>query len=442
MAQRALLVGLLAKRKLTCSQAMNRSKKGGPMRNILIVDDSDVDLMMIESLLKARGFLCVTAGDGMQALEKLKEWTIDLVLTDLNMPKMDGLELVQAMRKDYPRVPVILTTGAGSEETAAEALSLGASSYIPKHKLPEMLYHSVQRVLDIQDDSIATLSMDEYAKSFRFELEFDNDPQHLRSLVEFTERTLRIFSPLDHNERLRIAMAMDQALHNALYRGNLEIESDHKVPFVERLSDPKITQLVAARMESAPYRDRRLQVVCEIKKKRFALRIRDEGPGFDSKVAGKWDHPDHRGIILMRAFMDKVEYNDKGNDVQLFYFFDGDAETHGHQAGHGKSAEQQGSDVVAELTCRSSGSTVRLSRRKTVVGTRSECHIRLNSKHQVAPLHCMIVPDAQSWTLVHMSPQHASLVNMKRVIGRERLKDGDLITIGEYEFDLSIPTDA
>ena len=105
------------------------------MTNLLIVDDTDVDLMLMEGLLNAPGFTIVTAGDGFQALEKISEWSIDLILTDLQMPRMDGLELVHEVRKNHPDIPVILTTGKGSEDIAEKALLAGASSYIPKSKL-------------------------------------------------------------------------------------------------------------------------------------------------------------------------------------------------------------------------------------------------------------------------------------------------------------------
>ena len=408
------------------------------MRNLLIVDDSDLDRMMIEKLLKGRGFVCVAAEDGVQALERMREWTVDLVLTDLNMPRMDGLELVKEMRNQYPRIPVILTTGVGSEETAAEALSLGASSYIPKNKLADVLFHSVQRVLDILDESIAPQRLHESLKGSRFDFEFSNDPERLRTLVEFIEKTLRVISPLDRNDRLRISMAVDQGLHNAMYRGNLEIGGEYKLPFVSGFGDPQAAELVDQRMHTKPYADRRIQVVCEFKNDRFGIRIRDGGPGFDTKLIGGWENLEARGIILMKAFMHRVEYNEQGNDVQLYYYFDRDEAPRRPTTTTAAKSKQQATRRVGELTCLNTRTVVELGHHKTVVGSRSNCNIRLDEKSGVAPLHCMFVPDAQSWSVVQISPQSNTLINMNPINGRQLLKDGDLLMIGNYEFEFKL----
>lgn len=408
------------------------------MRNVLIVDDSDIDRMLAESLLSKKGFICLAAEDGQQALEKFNEWSIDVVLTDLNMPRMDGLELVRRLREKHPRIPVILTTGVGSEDTAAEALAAGAASYIPKPKLSEMLYPSVRRVLDILDDTVLHETLETALKGSRFEFEFGNEPERLRTLVEFIEKTLRVVSPLDRNDRLRISMSVDQGLHNAVYRGNLEIASDYKVPFIDSLGDAATARVVDERLNAEPYASRKIQVVLEFKPDRFGIRIRDEGPGFDINLTGNWDNPEARGIILMKAFMDKVEYNEKGNDIQLYYYYDRDRfenDVEQAQTGETRTPRQE-----TKLVCLDSGTVVKLSGSKMVVGSRANCHIRLNSKKNVAPLHCMFVPGAErnTWSLVHISPIQETFLNTQRVRGRQPLKPGDVVAIGHYKFELNV----
>jgi CheY-like chemotaxis protein len=120
------------------------------MHYVLIVDDSDVDRLLMEGLLKKMpGFEVIGARDGVHALEQLKAWSIDMVITDIQMPKMDGLALMKAARKDYPDIPVVLTTGMGSEEIAAVALKAGAASYIPKSRLNKMLISTVEETFDM-----------------------------------------------------------------------------------------------------------------------------------------------------------------------------------------------------------------------------------------------------------------------------------------------------
>ncbi len=429
------------------------------MVNILIVDDSDIDRMMIESNLRIPDAVCIAADNGQQALEKLREWQIDLVLTDLMMPRLNGLELVRAMRKDFAKIPVVVTTAMGSEDTAAQALNAGAASYIPKSSLAEMLRPCVQGILDISRADTSRTRLHDCIKSTHLEFDIGNDASKLRELVSLTDQLLECVSPLEKNDRLRIAIAIEQALNNALYRGNLEIEGKYKIPFAYRTSEIKHLELVDQRMNSKPYRDRRIQVVIDVKPTRFAMRIRDGGPGFNPSAAGSWDQPNERGIILMKAFMDLVEYSKEGNDVQMFYLFERDAEGRPVGQVHHKSSGSQHASApqpkpaapppaatpmpqrkVARMKCMQTGKTVMLQDEKTVIGCRSGCHMQLPQNSHVAPLHCVILAEPGGWVLVQLAPQHATLVNTHQVEGRARLKHGDIVNLGRQDFEFELVT--
>ena len=103
------------------------------MTTILIVDDSEVDLRITTGLLETnQDYEFRVATNGTEALVRIDSELPDIVLTDLMIPEMDGLELVSKLREEYPLIPVILMTGMGNEEIAAEALQRGAASYVPK----------------------------------------------------------------------------------------------------------------------------------------------------------------------------------------------------------------------------------------------------------------------------------------------------------------------
>ena len=98
------------------------------MARVLVVDDSPVDRKVVGGLLGKSPTLDIEfASDGEEALEVMRETHPNLVVTDLIMPNMDGLELVAAVVKQYPLVPVILMTGKGSEQIAVDALKAGAA---------------------------------------------------------------------------------------------------------------------------------------------------------------------------------------------------------------------------------------------------------------------------------------------------------------------------
>src|SRR5512139_177460 len=102
------------------------------MPTVLVVDDSSVDRSRIGGLLLKSELNVEYAVNGAEALRRIAEISPDLVLTDLIMPEMDGLELVAAVVAQFPLTPVILMTGRGNEETAVRALRAGATSYVPK----------------------------------------------------------------------------------------------------------------------------------------------------------------------------------------------------------------------------------------------------------------------------------------------------------------------
>ncbi|MGD8626683.1 MAG: response regulator, partial [Anaerolineae bacterium] len=100
---------------------------------ILIADDRRENLLFLaDSVLRPEGYEVITAIDGKQALDKALGEKPDLIITDLKMPRMSGLELMADLRKAEVDIPVILTTFFGSEQTAIQAFRLGARDYIVK----------------------------------------------------------------------------------------------------------------------------------------------------------------------------------------------------------------------------------------------------------------------------------------------------------------------
>jgi two-component system chemotaxis response regulator CheY len=119
------------------------------MPKILVVDDSPVVKKIVTTTLAKKGFEVKEALDGVSALEILLSERIDLVITDLNMPKMDGLQLTREIRKNptYKRIPVIMLTTNPSEEQ--KALEAGANLYLKKPVTSEELISHVQKFLGL-----------------------------------------------------------------------------------------------------------------------------------------------------------------------------------------------------------------------------------------------------------------------------------------------------
>jgi two-component system KDP operon response regulator KdpE len=100
-------------------------------RNILVVDDEAQITRVLKTTLSSQGYGIRTAADGNQALHEMETWAPDLVITDLRMPNMDGLELCRHIRA-HSRVPIIVLSVKGEEAIKVEALDAGADGYVTK----------------------------------------------------------------------------------------------------------------------------------------------------------------------------------------------------------------------------------------------------------------------------------------------------------------------
>lgn len=289
------------------------------MATVLVVDDSPIDRQLVGGLLKQdTDWVVDFAADGALALEMIRNSPPDLVVTDMQMPGLNGLELVAAIRKAFLHVPVILMTGRGSEELAVEALHAGASSYVPKRSLASTLVETSRRVLAaFQDDRHRNELLKRIGirtETFRIE----NDVNLLLSLSRHLQQMLGESWSIDRTDRLRSGTAFEEALLNALYHGNLEVSSDLK-----EVDHTAFYRLVEERRFAAPWKDRRIHVDVRMTPDDVEVVIRDEGPGFDPAQLPDPTDPENlgrpcgRGVMLMRAFMDDVLYNDRGNQVTL-----------------------------------------------------------------------------------------------------------------------------
>ena len=117
-------------------------------QNILIVDDEEIARSNMEHVLKKDGYNCHSANNGLEALAVLAREDIDLVITDLKMERMDGIELLQQINRVSPDIPVIMVTGFATVSSAVEALKKGAAHYLGKPVNLDELRKTVKEVLE------------------------------------------------------------------------------------------------------------------------------------------------------------------------------------------------------------------------------------------------------------------------------------------------------
>jgi CheY-like chemotaxis protein len=132
------------------SFALARQRKKIPMRDkpILIVDDEKNIRLTLSRSLEVLGVETDSAEDGKEALVKLREKEFGVILLDIRMPGVDGMEVLRQVRESKPDIRIIIITAYGTIELAVEAMKLGAVDFIPKPFVPEEIREMVARVLD------------------------------------------------------------------------------------------------------------------------------------------------------------------------------------------------------------------------------------------------------------------------------------------------------
>ena len=290
------------------------------MTTILVVDDAAMDRRLAGGLLtKDQDFEVLYAEDGVTALRAVEEHLPDLVVTDLKMPNLDGLQLVEEMKQDYPLIPVILMTAVGSEETAVQALKAGAASYVTKRRLAQDLLETVRLVLRASDDdrNVARLLVHRTEQAdFKFVLE--NELALLAAVVTYLQQTMRAMGLFDEAERLRIGVALEEVLLNAMFHGNLELSST-----LRENDKPTYHDLARERVKQSPYAERRIVMEIRLSRAAAEFTVGDQGLGFNPRNLPDPTDPANinrvsgRGLLLMHTFMDEVQFNDSGNQVRM-----------------------------------------------------------------------------------------------------------------------------
>lgn len=118
-------------------------------KSVLIVDDCDTTRKLLSYIIRERGFKIVGASNGIEALEILATTQIDIVLTDLNMPQMDGYELSRTLRRqeDYKDLPIVMITTEASEADKKLGMDAGVTTYLSKPISPQRLLYEIEKLI-------------------------------------------------------------------------------------------------------------------------------------------------------------------------------------------------------------------------------------------------------------------------------------------------------
>lgn len=303
-------------------EPLSRGELPPPGARVLVVDDHEVDRRLAGHIIgRVDGVEPSYASDGVEALRSIEREVPVAVLTDLQMPGLDGLGLVEVLRDRFPQVPVILMTAYGSEEIAIRALRAGAAYYVPKRELAHDLPEALRRVMAVADSQMRRRRLLGCMQARAAALSLGNEPELHNPLIDLLLEDLEAMGIVDANDRLRVGVALNEAIANAVYHGNLEVSSEL------RQDDERVFFALAdERRVVEPYRTRRVSISSRVGRRAARYIIRDEGPGFNTAQAERPIDPEDlmriggRGLLLIRTFMDVVTHNSAGNEITMIKY--------------------------------------------------------------------------------------------------------------------------
>ncbi len=288
------------------------------MTSVLVVEDSRTQAATIKFYLEKAQFEVEIAPDGLNAMRAIDRRRPDAVLTDLQMPEMDGLQLVESIRSRHSSLPVILMTANGSEQSALEALRKGAVSYVPKSELAKDVVRALRNVLNVALANQDPQQLRKCLTQVECHYELENDGVLIAPIMAHISGELSLMQTWDPTGVMQMMIALNEALDNAIYHGNLELDAE-----LRQQDEVAYEQLAQQRRAQSPYQDRRVQVFVKISRGEVVFVVRDQGHGFDvtslpnPQDAANLLHSRGRGLILIRTFILETRHNSQGNEITL-----------------------------------------------------------------------------------------------------------------------------
>ena len=401
------------------------------MTNVLLVDDSPVDLLLFAGLLKKDAdFVVRTCKDGKTALESMESELPDIVITDMQMPEMDGLELVKQVRERFTTTPIILITGHGSEDLATQALRAGAAGYVPKSQgnvtlLAETVRHVLELSRTVQiDDRVNALTT-----QIIYDLQLENDETLIPGVLQLVRQRVSDGASADDVTLLQIEVALEQALLNAIYHGNLEFGQYSEIEFDQksRISEAKILA------SQAPYADRRVALAMRVTPGEARFVIKDDGTGFDVNEVSSIGLTQclrgegGQGLFLMWAFMDKVAFDKSGSSVTLTKRIQPKKE----DAIEFIAAEPP-EEVTITLDYKNGKNLFSLTKRRITIGSDPSCDVEINSD-AIAAHECLLFVHDGWWFVRDLKNKRLQEVQHETKL----IEPASVFSVGPYDFKVT-----
>jgi DNA-binding response OmpR family regulator len=288
---------------------------------VAVVDDEEEIQSVLHKKLSKLGMNVVCFGEAESLIDILQKdrSRFDIVISDIKLPGIDGIELLQHIDKLESPIPVLLITGHGNIEHAIQALRFGAYDFIRKPFDLNEITSAVNRILRGKREEKLTENLGQYIlyEKRLFEIPCDSTACNVITYVLTKDLTAAGFC--NRTTMGNISLALKEAIDNAIIHGNLEISSE----IIENEGIKEFYSEVNKRKILEKYVNRKVTVYYELVHDYVEYIIEDDGSGFDYDKLPDPRDPENffknsgRGLLIIRTLMDEVDWNAKGNTIRL-----------------------------------------------------------------------------------------------------------------------------
>jgi sigma-B regulation protein RsbU (phosphoserine phosphatase) len=287
---------------------------------ILIVDDEEILRNLIVKFMRKEGYEPIEAADGETAIELYRITTPTVVLSDVRMPGIDGIKLLNEIKKIDPQAVIILMTGFGDEQTLLEALRGGATNFFKKpfnfREVADVINSIIKHKMEIDTSCFFSPALVEEAK--QFELYTGN--ANIFPIINQISIHLRNIFP--RSDIINLKIGIEEMITNAIEHGNLHITFEEKN---KAIAKGRFGKLIKERLEKKNNYKKKVYIASLLQKDLLKVIIRDEGDGFDWRSlpepgSSNFLSFNGRGIFLTKIFYDEVIFTEEGNEVTIIKY--------------------------------------------------------------------------------------------------------------------------
>lgn len=290
---------------------------------ILVVDDSIAIVNSLSTILKVSGYEVDSAFNGSDALRRIHSGEYDIIICDIEMPGITGLDLLGKVRRDYDReLDVILMTGYLDHDYFIEAIRLGASDFIRKPVDTKQIIRSIHGLMERK--RTRNDFSDFYQNTELAQFQFVIDPNRFSKFAvsKVFNAYLRQSFQLNHNLLNELLICVDEMIYNAFIHGTLGLSISERM-----LDHNGMQQIIAERLSRPEIAAKRLRFEFCIDHQAHTIKIavEDDGPGFDYEEwlkrvveEPKLNLDEHgRGISMLYHLADTLEFSKGGRRVSV-----------------------------------------------------------------------------------------------------------------------------